>query len=103
MKHCIARVATCVFATVLVGQLAVSLWFLSPGCTPEMGASDNFEETGRQERGRDPGKYQSEVTWDPEEGEYVWEYDLHYSDVILSPDGRRLLAMVPVPKADELF
>jgi len=79
------------------------MWFLSPGCTPEMGASDNFEETGRQDRGRDPGEYNSEVTWDPEEGDYVWNYDLFYSDVILSPDGRRLLSMVPVPKADELF
>jgi len=74
----------------------MTLAFMFGSCF-EMGGSDNEEQTGRQDRGRDPGSHEWERQWDPETGEYVWKYDVEYSDIILSPDGARLIAMVPVP------
>jgi WD40 repeat protein len=61
-----------------------------------MGANDNQEYVGRQERGRDPGSYWAHEETD-EEGNTIWEYAVSYSEVILSPDGEHLLAMVPMP------
>jgi len=61
------------------------------------GATDNEQTTGRQERGRDPGDSETVYEWDDEGEELVWSYQLHYSDVILSPDGQNLLSMVPKP------
>lgn len=72
------------------------------GCT-EVGATDNQEQTGRQERGRDPGNFAIETYWDADKGQYVWMYQLLYSDVILSPDGKFVMAMVPVPGPDQGF
>lgn len=70
---------------------------MPPAACFEMGDSDNGEETGWQERGRDPGTHDFERQWDPRTGEYTWVYDLEYTDIVLSPDGHRLLAMVPLP------
>jgi hypothetical protein len=79
---------------------AVLLWFACPACF-DAGASDNQEQVGRQERGRDPGKFEYETRWDADEGRYKWVYSLVYSDIILSPDGTTLLAMVPAPGPDK--
>lgn len=81
--------------------LAAAAWIFAggPGCV-EQGATDNQEQVGRQERGRDPGSYDTEVLWDAQQGKYVWLYDLAYTDVILSPDGAALLAMAPLPGPD---
>ncbi len=67
----------------------------------DMGANDNEEQVGRQERGRDAGWYWSENETDEEGNVVAWEYHPFYSDVILSPDGLNLLAMVPVPGPDK--
>lgn len=80
--------------------LLVLLAFPPAACF-EMGASDNQEQTGWQDRGRDPGNHELERQWDPKTGETTWVYDLEYSDIILSPDGQRLLAMVPAPGPDK--
>ncbi len=73
-----------------------------PGCVPEVGAIDNEEEVGRQDRGRDPGRYWVEER-DEQGNPQDWEYALAYSDIILSPDGLTLLAMVPKPGPDMGF
>lgn len=93
-----------VVVVLLAGILAATSMGLGmAGCTVEEGASDNEEQVGRQERGRDPGHYSYETQWDPDAEEYSWIYELQYSDVILSPDGQFLLAMVPVPGPDKGF
>jgi DNA-binding beta-propeller fold protein YncE len=81
------------------------------GATHEEGSvRDNRQRTGRQERGEDPGTV--ERVWFEREKEdvaaedsqeqvsYKWEYQLQYSDVILSPDGNNVLSMVPMPGPD---
>ena len=89
--------SSCTVAALIIGGAAL-------GCyTPEVGGLDNEEEVGRQERGRDPGSYwvdDSGTEYNRETGEYEkkdWTYALSYSDVIVSPDGLNLLAMVPKP------
>lgn len=96
---------------------ALALLALPTGCFTlegnDTGADENQQVAGWQDRGRDPGSFQvdgyepdgtptgggGEVVDGPsswtEDG--VWAYALSYSDVILSPDGGWLLAMVPVP------
>jgi DNA-binding beta-propeller fold protein YncE len=87
----------CLFTALVIGGSSL-------GCyTPEVGGLDNEEEVGRQERGRDPGSYWVDddgSRYNRETGEYEeqdWTYALSYTDVILSPDGLNLLAMVPKP------
>ncbi len=85
--------------------LLLALLALAPGCALEAGDSDELETAGRQDRGRDPGKYSvsTGATGDPNSSltsgqtGRLWVYTLKYSDVILSPDGQLLLAMVPAP------
>lgn len=75
---------------------------LAPACNFELdrAADENEEVTGRQDRGRDPGWWGVDPA-DPSDGEDPeWSYKLVYSDVILSPDGKLLLAMTPVPGPD---
>ncbi len=81
--------------------LAASFWFA--GCELEAGAIDNEEQTGWQERGRDPGEYQADRQWNAEKEAWTWTYALNYTDIILSPDGNTLLAMVPLPGPEEGF
>jgi hypothetical protein len=68
-------------------------------------AEENQERTGWQDRGRNPGSYDVDRGWQPDTagqpGGHAWQYGLHYEDVILSPDGRLLLGMVPVPGPDQ--
>lgn len=71
------------------------------GCEFEAGAIENEEETGWQERGRDPGSYQTDRQWNAEKQAWTWTYALDYTDVILSPDGNTLLALVPLPGPDQ--
>ena len=73
-----------------------------PGCfdVVEGGASDDQEEIGRQDRGRDTGDFFSNEEWDEETESFSWEYTYFYKEVILSPDGKFLLAMVGVPGPD---
>ncbi len=76
-------------------------------CLPETGESNNLEQTGRQDRGRDPGSYTVKSSEPNDAGSVVedgdiglgpdWAYTLLYSDVILSPDGKHLLGMAPLP------
>jgi len=96
------RVGLVVAAAAVVLAVGGYAAFGSVGCT-EVGATDNQEQVGRQERGRDPGDYETEMYWDAKLGKYVWLYQLFYSDVILSPDGANLMAMVPAPGPDEGF
>ncbi len=84
---------------VLFGLIA-----LGSGCALEAGDSDALETAGRQDRGRDPGQFTVDTTGNSRDGqrkgvgsERLWIYTLQYSDVILSPDGQLLLAMVPAP------
>jgi hypothetical protein len=90
----------CAFLLGATGTAA--LLSLGPGCTPEIGAIDNEEQVGRQERGRDTGSYWVQET-DDRGNPIDWEYFLDYQDIILSPDGMTLLAMVPVPGPDQGF
>ena len=72
-----------------------------PACdVVEGGASDDLEQVGRQDRGRDMGDYFTSTTYDQETETYSWEYLYIYHEVILSPNGRFLLAMVGVPGPD---
>ncbi|MBM4373234.1 MAG: hypothetical protein FJ098_16380, partial [Deltaproteobacteria bacterium] len=67
------------------------------GCdVVEGGASDDLQRTGRQDRGRDMGGFWA---WEgrDEAGKTTWEYLTFYSQVVLSPDGRFILAMAGVP------
>jgi hypothetical protein len=69
-----------------------------PACDiVEGGASDDLEQIGRQDRGRDMGDYFATTTYDDDTETYSWEYLYSYHEVILSPNGRFLLAMVGVP------
>ncbi|MBM4352181.1 MAG: hypothetical protein FJ109_00050 [Deltaproteobacteria bacterium] len=83
---------------VLAAALTLTSWLGCDGI--DQGALDNEEEVGRQERGRDTGWYWRENDTDSA-GNPVWEYHPFYSEVILSPDGLNLLAMVPVPGPDK--
>ncbi|MFH1532350.1 MAG: hypothetical protein ABIK09_16625 [Pseudomonadota bacterium] len=72
-----------------------------PACdVVEGGASDDLEQVGRQDRGRDMGDYFTNRQYDEETETYSWEYLYVYHEVILSPNGRFLLAMVGVPGPD---
>jgi hypothetical protein len=77
--------------------LAVILAASGGACfTLDTDASENREQAGRQDRGRNPGDVQVGFDTDPEGGTR-WAYHLQYKDVILSPDGKHLLANAPVP------
>lgn len=77
--------------------LVLAMSWIWMGCDLEGGSIDNEESSGWQERGRDPGDYVTDRTWDEETAAWTWKYELRYSDVILSPDGNHLLASVPLP------
>ena len=82
----------------ILGSLAVAVF---PACDiAEGGASDDLEQIGRQDRGRDMGDYWADREWDEENETFSWEYIYLYHEVILSPDGRFLLAMVGAPGPD---
>ena len=90
--------------------VAIIIGVSSLGCDgADVGGLDNEEEVGRQDRGRDPGSYWVDddgTRYNRETGEYEdqdWTYALSYSDVILSPDGMNLLAMVPKPGPNKGF
>lgn len=94
------------------------------GCVPEIqesGSSDAGQQVGRQDRGRSAGGYtvytspgdddsecrgswcaepQQQGATPPESKPKTppkWTYGLTYSDVILTPDGNKLLVGLPVP------
>jgi len=62
-------------------------------------ADENEQSTGWQDRGRDPGRHS--VTRDTTDPNAVWEYTLHYNDVIITPDGGHLFVQVPMPGPDK--
>jgi hypothetical protein len=94
----------------------------------ELGEMEESLQVGWSDHGRSTGGFDAAPSWeaklvlksaslegrpDPrtprEDGEreepepYVWSYGLDYGNVILSPTGESLLAMVPVPGPDEGF
>ena len=97
-----ARGVLCAAVSAILLTGFAAAFFGLPACVPDMGALDNEEEVGRQERGRDPGSYwvtetHSEDPENPGTLKEEWTYAMFYKDVILSPDGETLLAMAPVP------
>ncbi len=72
-------------------------------------ATENQQQAGMKERGRDPGSYS--VTTSQGKGGTnpslfssplrEWRYTLQYSEVLLSPGGKHLLAMAPLPGPDK--
>jgi hypothetical protein len=99
MMTTLARGRRSVLVVLTAAAVAAASWL---GCDGyDRGALDDEEEVGRQERGRDPGSYWGSYETDEEGNVTAWEYYLFYSDVILSPDGLNLLAMVPVPGPDQ--
>ena len=82
----------------ILGTLAALAF---PACdVVEGGASDDLEQIGRQDRGRDMGDYFARREWNEETETFTWDYLYVYHEVILSPDGRFLLTMVGVPGPD---
>ena len=92
------RIVEKLMACTAVVAMALGLVSLAalPGCFEEVGASDNQEQVGRQDRGRGMGSYHFFESAE-ETGDSRWDYSVSYEDVVLSPDGRSLLAMVPIP------
>lgn len=89
-------------STLNLAALALFSALVLPCCDlNEGGDSDNESTTGWQDRGRGTGYNSSEEVWDEETGEWKWQYNVIYSNVILSPDGRFLFSMVPVPGPDK--
>jgi len=68
----------------------------------DRGGQDNPQDPGWQDRGQDPGEAVVEETTD-EEGKGLWDYYLHYTDIVLSPDGNNILVGVPKPGPDKGF
>ena len=91
--------------TIIGRALLLGLIGLGAGCALEAGNSDQLEQAGHQDRARYPGHYTVDTrTTEPGKDApadavpgRVWVYELTYSDVILSPGGQLLLAMVPAP------
>ena len=88
--------------SLVMGVTGLYLALTGSSCMPEMGAIDNEEQVGRQERGRDPGSFWVQDR-DESGNPMDWTYSLFYQDIILSPDGNTLLAMVPVPGPNKGF
>ena len=69
----------------------------------ERGAADNNQDSGRQDRGQDPGSGEVTVEEDPDNGTTIWSYEMLYSSLIIAPDGNNLLANVPKPGPKQGF
>ena len=86
----------------LIVPLMLTLFALLPGCALDASDAEQLEYAGRQDRAQAPGQRTVKTDGDGSampgpDDQRTWQYKLVYSDVILSPDGRLLLAMVPAP------
>ncbi len=95
------------WVSILAAGLTLFGGCLTGGFTgTDRAADENVKSSGRSDRGQGLGDFRVDRRGGPGSpvgggGPVVWDYDLDYSSVVVSPDGKFLIGNAPVPGPNE--